>query len=122
MPMAALRPCRHRGCRNLSRTGWCEDHAAEGIRKAERRISAEYHAWYSKAIWTKRLRPEHLLIEPFCRTCAARGIRTQAEVVDHIQPFRGSWELFVDQANLQSLCKSCHDAKTMREQMASRRE
>jgi hypothetical protein len=32
-----------------------------------------------------------------------------AEVVDHVVPFRGDWELFWTGA-LQSLCKHCHDA------------
>jgi 5-methylcytosine-specific restriction endonuclease McrA len=34
---------------------------------------------------------------------------TAANVVDHIIPHLGVWTLFLDAANLQSLCKPCHD-------------
>jgi len=38
-----------------------------------------------------------------------------ATVVDHIEPHKGDEELFYDINNLQSLCKSCHDRKTAKE-------
>ena len=60
--------------------------------------------------------PQQLLQEPFCRVCAAAGVRTRATVVDHVVPFRGSWDLFIDAENLQSLCKYHHDQKTAQEQ------
>ena len=62
------------------------------------------------------VRPAQLLREPFCRECAKRGDRIWATVVDHIKPHRGSWPLFIDPANHQSLCKRCHDRKTALEQ------
>jgi 5-methylcytosine-specific restriction protein A len=34
--------------------------------------------------------------------------------VDHIRPHRGEQSLFFDRANLQGLCKPCHDRKTTR--------
>lgn len=118
MASKPLRPCRHAGCPVLTRDGWCQKHKPQH----RRRVSAEYHAWYNLPVWTERLRPEQLLREPFCRECARRGIRTRATVVDHIKPFRGDWDLFVDPGNHQSLCKRCHDQKTAREQAADRRE
>ena len=108
MAQKPLRPCRHPGCTALTREGWCPKHRPTH----QRRTSADWHGWYSLPVWTKRLRPEHLLIEPFCRTCAAEGKRTRAEVVDHIQPHRGDWNRFTDPGNLQSLCKYHHDQKT----------
>lgn len=113
-----LRPCRHPGCAQLAREGYCTAHKPK---KAGRRESAEWHDWYSKPIWTDRLRPAQLLREPFCRNCASKGLRTMATVVDHVLAFRGSWELFIDPNNLQSLCKHHHDQKTMLE-MAERRK
>ena len=74
---------------------------------------------YGTRAWRDDLRPGQLLREPFCRECAAKGVRTRATVVDHVVPHRGRWELFSDAGNLQSLCKSCHDAKTMREMQGS---
>lgn len=121
MAMRPPRPCKHPGCATLTREGWCKKHKQEP-RPAKRGISAAYHGWYSKPIWVKRLRPDQLAREPFCRVCAGRGIRTRATVVDHIEPFRGNWDLFVSQTNHQSLCKYHHDQKTAREQAQNRAE
>ena len=118
MASKPLRPCKHPGCAELTREGWCPKHRPSH----QRRSSAAYHGWYLLPIWTKQLRPEQLMREPFCRECARLGIRTRATVADHIQPFRGSWALFVDPANHQSLCKHHHDAKTARERAESRRD
>ena len=120
MAKKALKPCRKPGCLELTRNGWCEKHKPEP--KQQRRASAAYHGWYSKPIWTKRLRPDQLAREPFCRVCAAQGYRTRATVVDHVIPFRGDWGLFVSPSNHQSLCKYHHDQKTAREQAEDRRK
>ncbi|MDD4570646.1 MAG: HNH endonuclease signature motif containing protein [Tepidanaerobacteraceae bacterium] len=40
---------------------------------------------------------------------------TPATVVDHIKPHKGDVKLFFDINNLQSLCKTCHDRKTAKE-------
>lgn len=120
MAQRPLKPCRHPGCPELSRDGWCDKHRP-APRKSRKRASAEYHSWYSKPIWTDRLRPAQLVREPFCRVCAAKGWRTKATVVDHIVPFRGDWDLFVSASNHQSLCKFHHDQKTAREQAQERR-
>ena len=119
MALKPLRPCRHPGCPALTRGGYCPKHQPV---KAERRVSSQWHAWYSLPIWTKDLRPAQLLREPFCRECAKRGIRTRATVVDHVKPFRGDWALFVDPDNHQSLCKHHHDQKTAQEQAEARQE
>lgn len=119
MASKPLRPCRHPGCAVLTRDGWCPAHKP---RPAARRESAAWHSWYSLPVWTKALRPAQLLREPFCRECAAQGLRTYATVVDHVRPFRGDWPLFIDPANHQSLCKFHHDQKTAREQAEKRRK
>ena len=74
------------------------------------------HRSYRKAI------PQQLVREPFCRECAKAGRRTPAEVVDHIRPHRGDWDLFKDPSNFQSLCKTHHDQKTALEQLQDRRD
>lgn len=63
----------------------------------------------------KKARKAHLAQHPLCEECAAIGRTTVATVVDHITPHRGNRERFWDIANWQSLCKTHHDAKTMRE-------
>lgn len=123
MASKPLRPCRHPGCPELTRDGWCPKHRPQH----RRRVSADYHGWYLLPIWTDDLRPAQLLREPWCRECARLyppddpRSRTRATVVDHIRPFRGDWALFVDPANHQSLCKHHHDQKTVREQAEERR-
>lgn len=114
MARRALRPCRHPGCPELTRDGWCDKHRPPP-RQTRRKDSAAYHSWYSKSIWTDDLRPAQLTREPWCRVCAAQGWRTRAVVVDHIVPFRGDWALFISPENHQSLCKFHHDKKTARE-------
>ena len=92
MASRPLRPCRHPGCPELTRDGWCPRHKPQH----RRRVSADYHAWYLLPIWTHDLRPAQLIREPFCRECARLyppsdpRSRTRATVVDHIRPFRGS--------------------------------
>lgn len=115
--MKPLRPCRHPGCPELTRDGWCDRHRP----KYRRGTSGEYHGLYGLPIWTEKLRPAQLLKEPFCRECAKAGVRTRATVVDHVVPHRGNWALFADPGNLQSLCKSCHDRKTALEKLEERR-
>ena len=33
---------------------------------------------------------------------------TPANTVDHIEAFKGEWELFIDRKNHQSVCSTCH--------------
>ena len=117
MASRALRPCRKTGCGNVTRdpSGYCEAHRGLAVQAKQRKGSEAWHWMYRTRLWRDVLRPGQLLREPFCRECAARGLRVRAEVVDHVTPHRGRWELFADPGNLQSLCKICHDAKTMRE-------
>lgn len=125
MAQKPLRPCQHPGCPALTRDGYCPKHKPV---KMGRRVSAQWHGWYSLPIWTDDLRPAQLMREPFCRECAKQyppgdpRRRTRATVVDHIKPHRGDWQLFTDPANHQSLCKRHHDQKTAREQAEERRK
>lgn len=52
---------------------------------------------------------------PFCAEHQRDGGLKLATVVDHIIPHRGDMTLFWDVENWQSLCESCHNAKTRRE-------
>lgn len=119
MASKPLRPCSKPGCPNLTRERFCDAHRPLAGR---RQASAAWHAWYNLPVWKNDLRPAQLLREPFCRECAVQGKRVRAVAVDHVKPHRGSWALFVDPANHQSLCKRHHDAKTMRELNESMRE
>lgn len=116
MASKPLRPCRAPGCRNLTSSGYCQEHQAlrprlEGL---ERGDSAAWHSWYWTTLWRKELRPQQLAREPWCRECAKRGLRVRATDVDHVVPHNGDWYAFTH-GELQSLCHSCHSRKTLRE-------
>lgn len=114
MALKPLRPCAHIGCPVLTRDGYCAKHKPKD--KYRRSVAAaSWHGWYKLPIFRDDLRPNQLLREPYCRECALKGYRTLATDVDHITPHRGSWALFVDPDNLQSLCHSCHSRKTAAE-------
>lgn len=73
---------------------------------------ADERTWrhlYGRARW-KRLREYQLACSPLCAYCLRQDIVTEADVVDHITPHKGDEALFFDPANLQSLCKRCHDS------------
>lgn len=88
---------------------YCEKHLPlhpEATRPAAKR---GYNRRWQKA------RKSYLEAHPLCVQCAKKGKYVRATVVDHIIPHRGDQKLFWDQNNWQSLCKSCHDKKTLTE-------
>ena len=127
MASRAYRPCAHPGCRALVRKGYCDAHRPND-RSRRSADAADWHRWYTLPIWVNDLRPTQLLREPFCRERAARArrdnrpelLRVKATDVDHVRPHRGSWRIFTDRTNLQSLCHSCHSRKTMAEMNENR--
>jgi len=52
---------------------------------------------------------------PLCAHCLIDGLAIEATVVDHIIPHKGNQQLFWDESNWQSLCKRCHDIKTVKD-------
>lgn len=106
------------------------DHGDERSRDA----AAPYRRWYKTASW-QRLRwsilvrddlvcamcgAEHELT-PMCRALKRAGRpdlvqgRAPDRVADHRRPHRGDVDLFHDPANLQCLCKACHDRPKQRQ-------
>jgi len=76
--------------------------------------------FYAKAVWRK-LRQVVLNREPLCRSCKGKGKNTPATVVDHIHEVRDGGDLY-DERNLQPLCESCHNSKTMTRTNEKRRD
>lgn len=58
-------------------------------------------------------RAAYLADNPLCVHCLQRSLIKLATVVDHIKPHKGDAALFSDVSNWQSLCKRCHDRKTV---------
>jgi 5-methylcytosine-specific restriction protein A len=70
-------------------------------------------ARYSTARW-QAARAAQLARCPCCVVCTSQGRTTPATVCDHIQPVRLNGD-FWDTQNYQSLCRSCHQAKSASE-------
>lgn len=81
--------------------------------------AAPWSRWYKTARW-QRLRWSVLVRDLFtCRTCKCIEVDTSRLVADHVEPHRGSALLFWDEANLQCLCKGCHDSAKQAEEQTS---
>jgi 5-methylcytosine-specific restriction protein A len=59
--------------------------------------------------WQK-VRQHILVMEPLCRPCAGNGHATAAVEIDHIVPLHKGGNN--EHANLQPICRECHDDKT----------
>lgn len=104
------RPCRNVGCRNLTTTSYCETCK----RPKEDRPSAHRRGYNYK--WQKASKV-FLSHNPLCRHCEKEDKIVLATVVDHVIPHKGDMKLFWDIENWQSLCSSCHNRKTAKEDM-----
>lgn len=107
MPMKPLKPCKHPNCPGFTKDKFCDRH-----RHQHERASANERGYDHK--W-RQARAKYLKERPLCVRCQEEDRLTKATVVDHIIPHRGDGKLFWDKSNWQSLCKRCHDTKTMTE-------
>ena len=85
----------------------------EGSAKPANRDSLYGREW-------RKVRAHHLMANPLCVMCQAKGIVTMATVVDHIVPHRGDTTLFWEPSNHQSLCVNCHSSVKQAEETAAR--
>ena len=103
-----VRPCSIPGCPELTSGGPCAAHRR--VRDVLRGKTAE--RGYD-AVW-RRLRTAKLAADPFCELMILCEGRIATEV-HHVHPIRTHPELRLEWSNLQSACKPCHSAETMRE-------
>ena len=102
MPDAPPRACK---CGGTIREGKC-DKCGPGGKSHTKRL-------YDSRRWlnaSRRYRANH----PLCEECLRKTKVTPAQVVDHIVPHKDDYDLFWDEDNWQSLCRSCHGEKTRR--------
>lgn len=80
-------------------------------------------AFYKSKAW-RDVRKAGLIREPFCKSCAERGITTEGKVRDHIKPINpenaydiqnGKYPNPLDMSNHQTLCIRCHNRKSGKE-------
>ncbi len=88
---------------------------------ADRRLFKPWHKWYKSARW-RALRV--LVFTRDLYTCQWPGCGfttadTSRLVADHCEPHRGDERLFWLFANLQTLCKPCHDSRKQRAERAA---
>ncbi|MBE3637476.1 HNH endonuclease [Mangrovicoccus algicola] len=85
---------------------------------ARRDAEHAWRGWYKTARWQK-LRWRVLADALFrCAYCGRSTHDTSQLVADHKRPHRGDAALFWDRANLQCLCKRCHDSDKQRMERA----
>jgi 5-methylcytosine-specific restriction protein A len=75
--------------------------------------TAEERRFYSSREWRDKSE-RHRIDEPLCRECSKRGLYVLGQMTDHIVPIRDGGAP-LDDANLQTLCNPCHNAKRQRE-------
>ncbi len=89
-------------------------------KKHQPKFEKGYKKLYDLAIWRVVLRPKIMHRDRY--TCQWNGCgknyghKPWLLVVDHIRPHRGEWLLFVDETNLWTLCKRCHDSHKKRKE------
>lgn len=64
----------------------------------------------------RRCRDAFIAANPLCVFCLAKGELVAAREVDHIKTISTRPDLRLDWSNLRPLCKSCHSARTARDQ------
>lgn len=94
----------------------------ERDRDHDRRRDADkpWRAWYRTAQW-QALRQATFLRDLYqCKRCSRIVVKKGEATCDHVRPHRGDHGLFFDPANLQTLCKACHDRAKQREEARGR--
>jgi 5-methylcytosine-specific restriction protein A len=113
VPTLPKRICKHPGCMVTTvNSTYCEAHKAQHDKDKDRyRKNANdrgYNARWQKV--SKLYLKEHPICE--CDECVKVGRLTTANVVHHVIPHHGNYELFWDQDNWQAMNKRCHDRHT----------
>lgn len=115
MPPRTPKACRVRGCRSTTTdpSGYCESHKGEGWKAYKPGQSRHQRGYGTKweVIRARILKRDKGL----CQNHLRQGVVKQASCVDHIKAkAHGGTD---EDSNLESLCWSCHAAKTARERI-----
>ena len=105
-----MQECAEHGCKTLVKRGRCEEHKRVPASLYDAKRGTAHQRLYTKQ-WA-RYSQMRLQRYPLCANCEEQGKLTSATVTDHKIPHRGDVNLFWDPTNHQSLCTTCHNAKT----------
>lgn len=113
MPKKPPTPCYYYGCAALTEQKYCEKHVHKVVKPEPKKYKDNRPSRSARGYdehWMK-LRRMVLAQEPLCRSCMTQGRHTAANEVDHMDGNvrNNAW------SNMQSLCKSCHSKKTVRD-------
>ena len=110
MPSKAPRSCRQPGCPETTKdpAGFCEAHKKKDREKQDRARGSARERGYTRN-WEK-LRSMYLQhVGGLCEVCRASGRLRPAELVHHKESIRDRPDLRFAWANLEALCRQCHD-------------
>ena len=107
MPRKPKHPCAYPGCPELVEHGtrFCPEHQAR-VNKDYERYGRDPAAKKRYGHNWRKVRERYIRKHPLCEICLAEGKAVPAEQVHHRQPLAAGGTN--DEANLQSLCASCH--------------
>lgn len=78
---------------------------------SRKRYNGNYNTFYHSREWQavrlQVLDRDHYL----CQVCKRAGRITPAATVHHIVPVRVDWSKRLDPANLETICRACHNAE-----------
>ena len=114
MATAGKRACRQVGCAALlDRGGYCDAHQKNEYQRQDLFRGSPSSRGYDYR-WRK-LREAYIAANPLCEIKTNCVGPVLAAEVDHKQTIRERPDLRLEWSNLQSACKSCHSAKTIKE-------
>jgi hypothetical protein len=110
--------CQEPGCLELAAKRFCAKHVADNYAKRQNTARPERDGWYSLAAWRGPYgaRGYKLRNSPMCEQVGCDKVATDVHHIDDSWKVTGDFRLFIDQANLKSLCHECHSRITLKEQ------
>ena len=110
MPHKPKRLCVIPGCLNETNHLYCKEHSSQANRRYNQyRRGPESNKRYDSR-W-RSIRDLYISKHPLCQRCLEAGHYVPAEEVHHILPLADGGDN--SDANLMSLCKSCHSSITL---------
>ena len=115
MPNLPKHICKHPGCYVYTSNTYCDTHTIQHNKDKDKYRPSSRQRGYTRR-WekvSKLFLKEHPLCE--CDECTKVHKLTTANVVHHVIPHHGNYELFWDEDNWQAMNKRCHDRHTLNE-------
>ena len=112
MPYKPKKKCSYPGCHNLTSGHFCDEHARQANRDYNKqRLQRDPDAFKRFGRRWREIRDLYISKHPLCERCLEDGHLVPATEVHHIvDAAKGGGD---EDANLMSLCKSCHSSITL---------